>query len=76
MNPAQFIALNELQQMELIWERAIYLGERDSGIFKHILYNLDGLYVEETRYASYHIWQGYRCVINDDISKQYIVGTT
>lgn len=62
MNPAQFIQMNELQQMELIWEKAIFIGETSSDTYKHILYNVDGLYIEETRHARYNIWCNYQCL--------------
>lgn len=71
MNPAQFIQLNELEQMEVIWERAVYIGERSSDMFTHILYNLDGLFIEETRYAVYNIWHQYQCIQDNNVLLQY-----
>lgn len=71
MNPTQFIQMNQLQQMELIWERAVYIGERYTDMFKYILYNLDGIYIEETRYATYNIWYQYQCVDDTEVLLQY-----
>ncbi|MFT3948321.1 MAG: hypothetical protein QM763_15230 [Agriterribacter sp.] len=71
MNPTHFILLNELQQMELIWEKAVYIGEKQSEFFKYILYRLDGMYVEETRYISYNFMHKFRCVEDKESLSTY-----
>lgn len=71
MNPAHFILLNELQQMELIWEKAIYIGEKQSEFFKYILYRLDGMYVEETRYLNYNFMHKFRCIEDKELLSTY-----
>lgn len=64
MNSNQFATLNEVQQMEMIWEKAAFVGERNSDDLKYILYSLNGMYIEEIRHAHYNIWYSYRCIEN------------
>lgn len=71
MNPTHFILLNELQQMELIWEKAVYIGEKQSEFFKYILYRLDEMYVEETRYISYNFMHKFRCIEDKELLSTY-----
>lgn len=71
MNATHFILLNELQQMELIWEKAIYIGEKQSEVFKYILYRLDEMYVEETRYISYNFMHQFRCIEDKELLSTY-----
>lgn len=71
MNPTQLIQMDERQLMELIWERGVFVGERSSDKFKHILYNLDGLYIEETRYAFYNMLHQFRCIQDNSVLQQY-----
>ncbi len=63
---AQFSALPEAQKLELIVKNAVILGERRDNIFEYVLYDIDGLYVEEIRGIHYADWYQYTGI--DDMS--------
>ncbi len=68
---AQFSALSEVQQLELIVKCAVILGERRDNIFEYILYDIDGLYVEEIRWIHYSDWYQYTAIDNMDLVLPY-----
>jgi len=47
MSLYQFIALDETEQIETIWDKGVYLGERKDMLHLYKLYQIDGFYVEE-----------------------------
>lgn len=49
LTTSQFYALTEPQQLRAISEMAVVIGERKEDGFKYVLYNIEGLYVEEIR---------------------------
>lgn len=68
---AQFAALSEVQQLELIVKKAVILGERRDNIFEYILYDIDGLYVEEIRGIHYSDWYQYTAIDDMDRALPY-----
>ncbi len=68
---AQFAALSEVQQLELIVKKAVILGERRDNIFEYILYDIDGLYVEEIRGIHYSDWYQYTAIDDMDLALPY-----
>ena len=68
---AQFAALSEVQQLELIVKKAVILGERRDNIFEYILYDIDGLYVEEIRGIHYSDWYQYTAIDDMDRARPY-----
>jgi hypothetical protein len=68
---AQFAALSEGQQLELIVKKAVILGERRDNIFEYILYDIDGLYVEEIRGIHYSDWYQYTAIDDMDRALPY-----
>lgn len=47
MKPTEFTQLSEEQQMEIIWERGVFVSEKDNDRFKYILYHVDGFFIIE-----------------------------
>lgn len=43
----QYNALDELEQLEAIWEFGVLVAERTEGSLRYRLYQIDGFYVEE-----------------------------
>ena len=67
----QFSALSDLQQLNLIVKRAVVLAERRDNIFEYILYNIDGLYVEELRGIHHFDWYQYTAIDDMDLLLPY-----
>lgn len=67
----QFSALSDLQQLNLIVKRAVVLAERRDNIFEYILYNIDGLYVEELRGIHHSDWYQYTAIDDMDLLLPY-----
>ncbi|HRO46689.1 hypothetical protein [Agriterribacter sp.] len=63
---AQFSVLTEVQKLELIVKNAVILGERRDNVFEYVLYDIDGLYVEEIRGIHYTDWYQYTAI--DDMN--------
>jgi len=71
MKPTEFTQLNEEQQMEIIWERGVFVSEKNNDRFKYILYNVDGFYIMETRYLQWNMWSRSRYTEPTDFMLQY-----
>lgn len=56
----EFKLLNEFQQAETLWDRGVHIGERQEGLFKIALYQLDAFYVEVLYHTGYNMIQGLR----------------
>ncbi|MFT3701034.1 MAG: hypothetical protein QM802_01615 [Agriterribacter sp.] len=61
MKPVDFTQLSDEKQMEVIWERGVFVSEKSNKQYKYILYNVDGFYIVETRYLKWNIRCEYRC---------------
>lgn len=70
MKPTEFTQLSEEQQMEIIWERGVFVSEKDNDRFKYILYHVDGFFIIETRYLKWNTRCGYRCSEPSDFMLQ------
>lgn len=46
MNMYQFNCLDEVRQIELLWSAGVLVGSRQEKIYKILLYQIDGFYVE------------------------------
>lgn len=42
----QFNALDEMEQMEAVWDFGVHIGERDEPVFRYILYGINSFFVE------------------------------
>ena len=71
MKPTEFTQLSEEKQMEIIWERGVFISEKNNDRFKYILYNVDGFYIMETRYLQWNMWSSYRYTEPTDFMLQY-----
>lgn len=61
MKSTEFTQLSEEQQMEVIWERGVFVSEKNNDSFKYILYHVDGFYIIETRHLKWNMWCSYCC---------------
>jgi len=71
MKPTEFTQLSEEKQMEIIWERGVFISEKNNDRFKYILYNVDGFYIMETRFLQWNMWSSYRYTEPADFMLQY-----
>jgi hypothetical protein len=42
----QFNALDEMEQAEALWNRSVHIAQRDDEVYRYVLYQLEGFYVE------------------------------
>lgn len=66
LTTTQFYALTEMQQMRAVSEMAVVVGERREDGFHYVLYNIEGLYVEETRSYYDEDFFYYSCIEDTD----------
>lgn len=66
LTTTQFYALTETQQLRAVSEMAVVVGERREDGFEYVLYNIEGLYVEETRSSYDEDYFYYSCIENTD----------
>lgn len=52
--------LDELEQMETLWEFGIELGKRKDKTYSYTLYSIDDFYVELKRHTKYDVLHGLR----------------
>ncbi|MGN6439759.1 MAG: hypothetical protein ACTHMM_24745 [Agriterribacter sp.] len=71
LTATQFNALHEVQQLRLLVESSVILGERREDGFEYVLYNIDGLYVEETRSLYDEEFYYYTCIEDTDLLLPY-----
>lgn len=46
MKRVEFLALDEMQQAEALWEKGVHIADREDEFHRFILYQLDAFYVE------------------------------
>ena len=68
----QFNALDELEQAEAIWKNGVLLGNRTEGEYNHILYQIDGFYVELHFQMKQNTIKGARVFSNPDHLQPYL----
>jgi hypothetical protein len=56
----QFIALDEMDKQEALWEEGTHLADREKGKYKILLYQIEGFYVEVFYHKEYNVLRGYR----------------
>ena len=71
LTAAQFYALHEMQQMRLLVQSSVILGERRTCGFVYVLYNINGLYVEEARSLHDESLHYYACIEDTDLLLPY-----
>jgi hypothetical protein len=68
----QFRALDEIKQAETIWEKAVLLCELETSEYKHMLYQIDGFYVELNHHLKDDMINGARVFSNPDHLAPYL----
>lgn len=71
MTATLFNALSTFEQMEIIWERGVFLAEREGKKFRYMLYQVDGFYIEEIRYLKWNLLYTYRCFNDPSLLEVY-----
>lgn len=74
MTATLFNALSTFEQMEIIWERGVFLAEREGKEFRYILYQVDGFYIEEMRSLNWNLLYPYRCFDDPSLLEAYFDG--
>lgn len=54
----EFKLLDETEQAEALWDRGVHINERQVGLFKIALYQIDAFYVEVFYHTGYNVIQG------------------
>ncbi len=54
----QFLALDEMEQQEAIWD-GVHIADRDDGEHKILLYQIDAFYVEVYYHKEYNVIRKY-----------------
>jgi len=67
----QFYSLPEVHQLRLIVETSVIIGERREAGFEYVLYNIEGLYVEETRSLYDEEFSYFNCIEDTDLLLPY-----
>ena len=62
----EFESLSETHQLALLMECGVDVAKRRDRDFRYILYNVDGLYVEEVRSAFNDAWLDFCCIEDTD----------
>lgn len=56
----EYNALDELEQLEAIWEHGVLVAEREDEINHYKLYQIDAFYVEEELHKEYNVRRALR----------------
>jgi hypothetical protein len=72
MTLCQFNKLDEIEQAEAIWEKSVLLGSRTDGEYWHILYQIDGFYVELHYHLVHNELKRARVFSNPDHLQPYL----
>jgi hypothetical protein len=68
----EFKLLDEKELAEALWDRGVHIGERQEGLFKIALYQIDAFYAEVFYHAGYNVIQGIRSFSNVDELEPYL----
>jgi hypothetical protein len=68
----QFHKLDEMEQVEALWEYGVHIADRDEGEHKLILYQVDAFYVEVWYHKEYNVVRKYRAFSSTDILGPYL----
>lgn len=55
----QFNSLDELEQLEAIWEHGVKVAEREDDTNRYNLYQIDSFYVEEEFHKEYNMHRAF-----------------
>ena len=67
-----FHKLDEMEQVEVLWEFGVQIADRDEGEHKLILYQIDAFYVEVWYHKEYDVVRKYRAFSSMDILEPYL----
>jgi len=68
----QFNAMDEMEQMEAIWDSAVKLAERKDDTFHYNLYQIDKFYVEEQIHIELNVRRGFKSFITTELLQPYL----
>lgn len=71
LRASEFTSMSQVEQMELILDCAVFIGERTDELFHYLLHNIDGLYIEEVRFTRNNSWFSYMCAEDFDTLVKY-----
>jgi hypothetical protein len=66
-----FIALDEMEQQEALWE-GVHIGDREEGEHLILLYQMDNFYVEVYYHKEYNVIRRYRPFKTTDLLAPYL----
>jgi len=61
LNAYLFSLLDHNDQQQYIMEHAVFIGERSDELFRYLLHNINGLYIEEVRFLRNNAWLSFMC---------------
>ncbi len=68
----QFNSLDEMEQMEAIWEHSIHIGYREDDIYKYELLQIDDFYIELKHHKEYDVLHGLRTFRTTELIEPYL----
>jgi hypothetical protein len=60
----QFNQLDEMEQAEVLWDKAVKLAASKEEVFLYTLYQVDGFYIETKRHIEHDVLQGLRSFLS------------
>lgn len=67
----QFLAMNEMEQQEAIWQ-GVHIADREDEEHKILLYQIDSFYVEVFYHVEYNCIRRYRPFASTDLLEPYL----
>ncbi|HLP37013.1 hypothetical protein [Lacibacter sp.] len=62
----QFNNLDEMEQLEAIWDNGVQVAEREDDVNRYKLYQIDAFYVEEEWHKEYKVRRAFRSFASTD----------
>jgi hypothetical protein len=71
LDASQFSSLDQDSQLEYIMQHSVFIAERSDEIFRYLLHNIDGVYIEEVRFLRNNAWVSFMCTDDFNILVKY-----
>ncbi len=68
----EFNQLDELEQMEALWDKGVFLADRTENEYYNKLYQIDGFYVETYRHIEHNVIKRMRSFSSTEQLTPYI----
>lgn len=69
MTVSQFNRLDELKQLEAVWEHGALVADREDEVNRYKLYQIDSFYVEEEWHKEYNVRRAFYSFASTNVEK-------